>query len=400
VPGRREILFQLLITIALLALLEMATRLAFTIYAGRLVHVGSDPNRSSWVPTPDLGWDRRPNFGGLDECGSYRSFASNGLVSIDAQRLKSAGPKHRRVVFLGDSNTYGYCLPTESTFVEVAERLLPNFDLINLGVAGYTSAQGYRALLRYGEWIKPDSVFISFNFNDRRYVTGENDVDSDAAFRKMAIRPVQQMLEYSYLFRMVRAVGRKAGIVHATPATSTVVNADNLKPRVDPQNYRANLIKMVEWSREHRSTPYFIMLGDSPNHSERIRRGLAHLGAKDYQAAIRELTFVITYSRSEYAAIARRHLAIAYRQTGQPEQAEKILRMDSRNTYHGGEPLSLDTEYQEIMRAVAQEYDVRLVDAKSKLEETPGVFFDHCHFDAEGHEIVGQLVKEALEKAD
>jgi hypothetical protein len=44
----------------------------------------------------------------------------------------------------------------------------------------------------------------------------------------------------------------------------------------------------------------------------------------------------------------------------------------------------------------AKEYGVPLIDAQSALEKTPRVFFDSNHFDAEGHQIVGKLVADAL----
>jgi hypothetical protein len=43
---------------------------------------------------------------------------------------------------------------------------------------------------------------------------------------------------------------------------------------------------------------------------------------------------------------------------------------------------------------------VTLVDAASKLDETPRVFFDDLnHFDAEAHEMVGKLVRDVLANA-
>jgi hypothetical protein len=190
---RKTVLYQLLITIFLLVILEAIARVAYTLHV--------DTREEWFIYTSDMGWDRRPNFNGLDLCGTHRVFDSQGLVSIDATQLQNGGSKQRRVMFLGDSNTYGYCLPTESTFVEVADRLLPQFDLINLGVPGYTSYQGYKQLLKYGELIKPDSIFISFNYNDRRYVTGD---DIDSRLRQdgnAAHSGVQLFVSFGHSFR-------------------------------------------------------------------------------------------------------------------------------------------------------------------------------------------------------
>lgn len=385
--SRREVLYQLLITLFLLATLEAVARLAFTLY------VGSRTREEWFIPTSDAGWDRRPNFSGLDECGSRRTFDSQGYISIGTPRLQSGVSKPRRVVFLGDSNTYGLCLTTETTFVEVAARLLPKFDLINLGVPGYTSYQGYKQLLKYGDLIKPDTIFISFNFNDRRYVTEDNDIDSDVTFKNMMTRAwTHQVLEYSYLFRFVRALVRK-GRITKTPV-------DKLKPRVDPQNYRTNLIRMVEWARQHKSTPYFILMGDNPSETALLRQGIDHFKRQHYEAAINDFTLIIGRSRSNFGPLARLYLSPAYRKIGQTDQAEQALLIEPLHSNHGGAPILLDSDYNKIMRDVAQEYDVPIVDAKSKLDERPRVFFDSVHFDAEGHEIVGKLLMDVLAKPE
>jgi len=390
----KRLLYQLLIALLLLASLEAAARLAFTVYAGRL-HAVTVASEDWFIPTSDTGWDRRPNFNGLDECEARRAFDSRGLVSADAARLHKGGSSNRRVVFLGDSNTYGFCLTTETTFVEVAARLLPKFDLINLGVSGYTSYQGYKHLLKYGDLIKPDFIFISFNFNDRRYVTGNNGVDSDAAFKTMMMATrTDQVLEYSYLYRFVRALARRG-----PPGPAPTIRVDKLKPRVDVQSYRSNLIRMVEWARSRGAMPFFVLFGDNPGETALLRRGIAQLERKDYDAAIKDLTLVASRSKANFAPLAKLHLAIAYRETGQMEKAEQALLIEPRHSNHGGVPIVLDSHYNKIMLDVAQEYGVSVIDAKGKLEETPRVFFDSVHFDAEGHEIVGKLIAEVLAKS-
>jgi hypothetical protein len=153
---------------------------------------------------------------------------------------------------------------------------------------------------------------------------------------------------------------------------------------------------MVEWARQHGSAPYFILLGDNPGQTELLRRGIALLERKDYEAAIHDLTLITSYSRSFLEALARQYLSIAYRETGRIDQAEQVLLIEPRL---GGTPVLQDSDYHKIMRDVAQEYDVPLVDAKSKLDESPRVFFDFDHFDAQGHEMVGKLVADVLANA-
>jgi lysophospholipase L1-like esterase len=64
----------------------------------------------------------------------------------------------------------------------------------------------------------------------------------------------------------------------------------------------------------------------------------------------------------------------------------------------GGRPIRLDSEYNAIMKQVAAQYDVDLVDAASVLEKDPYVFIDFVHFDSAGHRKVAELLAPDLAK--
>jgi len=199
----RIIIFQALIVLGVLLFAEGAARVAYTIK--------SDPWRQSdWLTYKvDVGWDRRPNFTGLDDCGNPRTFDDRGLVAADATRLQPPTTKFR-ALFLGDSNTYGICLNTSQTFVEIANKLVPQAVSVNLGVPGYTSYQGFKSLLKYGDLLEPKIIFVSFNFNDRRYVVQEAQVDNDATFRRLYdSRFVQYLAQSSYLWRFANFLSRR-----------------------------------------------------------------------------------------------------------------------------------------------------------------------------------------------
>ena len=396
-PLRELILYQFVFALVFVLCFEGVSRIGFTVYAG---HTPGAQRELGWFSfTPDLGWDRRPNFNGRDLCGAPRAFDSRGLVSIDAAQLHNTGPENRRVLFLGDSNTYGYCLETETTFVEVAERLLPQFSMINLGVNGYTSFQGYKTLLKYGSIVKPSVVVISFNFNDRRSALGEQP-DSDAVFRQLVgwQARARAALAHSYSIRAMILLSEKLGLIKPRVAD---VRLDKLIPRVDERSYRDNLIKMVRWTRQHGGVPIFILLRDNPQDAELLRQGIRYLSDKNYEAAIKYLTMVTKHPHSALVELASLYLSRAYRELGQVDKAEQVLWMKGVNrltALHGGRVIRLDTDYNKIMMDVSREYDVLLVDAVRELEKNPRVFFDVAHFDVEGHEIVGSLLKDALAK--
>jgi lysophospholipase L1-like esterase len=401
-PSARTIGFQALIVVALLLVWEGTARIAYTVYLERT-------KPPDWfVYSPDLGWDRRANFDGPDDCGVDRIFDSRGLVSVEGARLQPKRGEQFRALFLGDSNTYGTCRETDETFVGVANRLLPHVASVNLGVNGYTSHQGYKALLEYGKIVDPDIVFISFNFNDRRFVLRPEQADSDAAFRQLhSSNLIRNLTEVSYLFWTVGYVSSKLDF--ASPRATRMVGAmsaanvrlDQVRPRVDPRGYRENLTKMVQWARQHGAAVAFILLGDNPNLTMQLREGLKSLDEGDLDRAIATLDEAKDdHDDRWFSALARLYLSKAYKQKGLPDKAREALFMDNAVAgVTGGYPVILDTEYHRIVREIAAEHGIAIVDAAGELNKTPEVYWDFCHFDQRGHEIVGRLVADAIEAA-
>src|SRR5262245_57386983 len=243
----RTITYQALIVVALLLLWEVAARVAFT------VHLGLAKQPDWFAYSAELGWDRRASFEGLDDCGVDRTFHAQGLVAEEAERLAAKREGQFRALFLGDSNTYGSCRETDETFVGVANRLLPQVASFNLGMNGYTSYQGYKALMKYGDLIDPNVVVISFNFNDRRFVLLPDQADGDGAFRRLhTSNRIRSLAEISYLFWTVTYLAGKLNF--SSPRATKMVGAmsaanvrlDQVRPRVDPKDYRDNLTRMVQ----------------------------------------------------------------------------------------------------------------------------------------------------------
>ena len=91
-------------------------------------------------------------------------------------------PLTLRIFTLGDSCTLGVGVGNDETYASVLENTLnsnshsPNkFEVINAGVAGYTSLQGLRFLKTEIVKYKPDLVIVQFGFNDYVYTGGTSD---------------------------------------------------------------------------------------------------------------------------------------------------------------------------------------------------------------------------------
>jgi lysophospholipase L1-like esterase len=85
-----------------------------------------------------------------------------------------ATPAKVRIVSLGDSSTFGWGVDPEYTYQRLLENRLnargPNqFEVLNLGMPGHTSAHGVRVLDHYALPLEPDVLILSFGANDARY---------------------------------------------------------------------------------------------------------------------------------------------------------------------------------------------------------------------------------------
>lgn len=94
---------------------------------------------------------------------------------------------------------------------------------------------------------------------------------------------------------------------------------------------------------------------------------------------------------------ARLQLSLLYEESGRSGEAAAV-RVSPRTFYSltGGYPIRSGEEYRAIIRDVAAEAGVRLIDAGSEIDRHPARYFDFCHFDREGHRIVADVLAKAL----
>jgi lysophospholipase L1-like esterase len=381
-----------------LALLLVA--LALEVMARALSTVpGSGPPEPGWrVSSETVGWTRRAGFEGNISCGVQGRFDHLGFRSVDSAQV--ADPQGKTIAFLGDSNTYGYCVDTNETFVEVVDRLLPHGDAINLGVNGYTSYQGYETLLELGALLEPAIIVASFNFNDRRYVLDASAVDSGEAFRAAARNEsreaVRQALRTSFFVRALDVLIRRTGIVASGEPSLQPVDVHELQPRVDPEAYRQNLTGIAEWARARGSRVLFLLLGDNPVMTGPIEDGIESIERGDYETAIDQLR--IAMRNPTFTFLARIHLARAFALAGMPEEAREVTRVRPLWSLTGGGPVHLDKTYHDVVRDVAARFEIEVIDAGSVLDQTPGDYIDFGHFDERGHQKVAELLHEPLQR--
>ena len=134
---------------------------------------------------PELFWRLVPNQRLPDDAWPLCGLISNGQGLREDREIpleKKAG--ELRVLFLGDSCTFGYGLLPQEGFVRRVEAKLRSafpqarVDCINAGVPGYTIFQAAHFLRTEGFRYRPDLIVLNFGWNDAsQWEDGAGDVD-------------------------------------------------------------------------------------------------------------------------------------------------------------------------------------------------------------------------------
>jgi hypothetical protein len=138
----------------------------------------------------------------------------------------------------------------------------------------------------------------------------------------------------------------------------------------------------------------FLLLSDNPRSWPNLRRGLELINEKRDSEAAPALWQALASDRP-YAVIAKRQLATLFRRSGQPEPP---LDFTGNGSSHGAAPFYFDWEYSNVMRSVALEQHVPLVDGATLLNESPTTYYwDFCHFGEAGHARIADLLYRELD---
>lgn len=145
----------LAVILVCLILLEMGMRFLLPTLDGREM-VAFDP---------ELGSVLRPGFEGVAQ-GVHVSINSHGLRSSEIPLEKPEGVY--RILVLGDSWTFGVCVPQDKTYPAQLEHLLQSrhphrrIEVINSGVSGYETYNESVYFRRSGWLFEPDLVLIGY----------------------------------------------------------------------------------------------------------------------------------------------------------------------------------------------------------------------------------------------
>jgi hypothetical protein len=122
----------------------------------------------SWRYDPVLGWTQPRSLSyRADSGGLHFTVALNHAGFRDVEHTVEKPPGVKRIVVIGDSYCEALQVPLEATFWKALEARLnarggARWEVINLGVGDFGSAQEWLALTRIGLAYHPDFVLLSF----------------------------------------------------------------------------------------------------------------------------------------------------------------------------------------------------------------------------------------------
>ena len=210
--------------------------------------IGPAVNTMDFVDAdPELFWRFRKNIRLSRDGRGFFGLISNGQgFRMDHEVEIPRPPKLLRILFIGDSCTFGYLVRYQHTAAwqleELLRRRFPDraIECVNAGVVGWTIFQGWRFLETEAAAYNPQLVVVNFGWNEGRDWDGRGDVDYWRA--SQAITP-PTLIRWS---RLCQLTWRFAGGKAAEPP-----NPVEGRLRVTPDEFSDLLGRVERWTKRN-----------------------------------------------------------------------------------------------------------------------------------------------------
>ena len=158
-----------------------------------------------YISHPTRGWTLNSGWSGEDS-QLHTVINNQGFRGTEVPREKAED--ERRILFLGDSVTYGSGVAEEDIFVERLRRQLhdkretSHISIVNTAVTAYSPWQEYDVLINEGLEYRPDLIIQVFCLND---VLEKFRLEKFGGYTRGFEPPPHAALEWSGFYRMARA---------------------------------------------------------------------------------------------------------------------------------------------------------------------------------------------------
>jgi lysophospholipase L1-like esterase len=323
--------------------------------------------------------------------------------------LKKEGEK--RILCIGDSVVFGKDLPLEHTFPKVLEQELKakfksNIFVVNAGISGYSTYQWLIFLKKYFNLLCPDIIIVALNINDRRMIKEKWQTDNPDYFNQYHKKHMRlffiRMLNHSYFYLILKSLGKK--IFKRFNNLRYNREIKDLAPRVPETKYRDNLEEILQFAYSHNLKAVFVNLGDAIQRVRLLYEGIDLAEKGNYQSAISKIEKVAESDLRCFKPLAHYELSKIYQAQADLDNA----RQEKKKAFEearfeievmSGPPIRLDRAYQAVMRNVALQNKVPIIEAAEYFAQKPSHYRDFCHLDAEGHRWLAEvLYSQIIEK--
>jgi lysophospholipase L1-like esterase len=279
----------------------------------------------------------------------------------DDRTFAAKPPGTVRIIALGDSSTYGVNTPRPwpRRLEEILEREAGpgRFQVVNLGVPGYTAFQGRRVLETRGRRLEADVVVIAFGWNDHLLALGHSDAQQEVGGAMVvSLRNHLASSRVYQGFSWLVAGLRSASVARSDPAGEDAGLGEPLR-RVGAAAFGMELQTLIRLARELGATPLLC-------------------------------TYPVAFQVLDDEGLAPPEW-VALTHTGPGDSLGRLIRLHER--------------YNEVVRATGRKLDVRVVDLdalfagrdRHTLFDAPGG--DLIHPADAGYDLMAASIYEALE---
>jgi len=368
----------------------------------------TDARRFSAIkePDPDLLWRLKPN----SQLSSNEHLNSRGFRTQEFELQKKENS--RRIIILGDSRSFGFGLENKNEIY--SERIQTYFSsqkkndvqVLNLSVIGYSSYQGLRLMDTMVSKMQPSQLIVWFGFNDLLYyhVTDQANATRSALFTSAEI-----LMNQSYLYQWLRIFFK----MHLTP--DKVDLEQNITPRVPINDFRKNLISILEKSRIL-SCPVVFMISPVRKNVPMVLNSKIRLikqeDGRQYRKLITQyeigdfwLMNATEFPGSESEldkllmdnddlAILHYFKGVLFQKRGEIQKASEQFNLASEMD----DTRRIVDQYNQVVVEVAREYNAGLIDLTEQFNEFDdySLFVDDCHPNSNGHNLIAAKLLEYM----
>ena len=335
-----------------------------------IAQLATTPPSLHLVPHPYLRWVRAP---GLDLPLRSPLDGRSYLLRVDEEGFRSRhegslGPKgtEQRIFFVGGSTTENRVLPDEDTFPYLVEEGLlaegRSVEVFNGALNGGVIADSFSLIAHRLLALDPDVIVMMHAINDMRAALSSRFDPRHYADRNppRPARPSDLLQRYSALYRLVIEARRRL-------ETRTGLDGERYRARAQATPYTAD-------PDPSRGLPYF-------------RRYLEMIAALCGEAGV-PLVLMTQPSlyQPEMSPAEREVLWMGWLDHGALNLAPSALLEGMR-------------AYNQVIRRVAHERGLTLIDLDAIVPKDLDHFYDDCHYTARGNRVVARAVLAGLRAA-